>query len=82
MKTMQREFERWGIADVDAVFDGRLKVRCPRCGSRFALTVSRRPIEVGGLHRARGVCSCDKVEVYGTVALTFKLIADQDGEVA
>lgn len=67
---MQTEFERWGIAPVDRVFDSALTVRCPACGQRFAGSVSRRP-DGEYSHSVRGRCQCGAAEVRGIVCVTF-----------
>lgn len=77
---VQREFARWGNADVDVMFDGGGKVRCPACGRRFKFSISRRPIEQGGSHRISGECDCGRVRVWGTAGALFERVPGVDEE--
>lgn len=78
----QREWRKWGVVDADVIFDGKLRFRCPECGQRFTATVSRRPVEQGGMHRLSGICECGETEVTGTIAATFRRVWNDEEDAA
>jgi hypothetical protein len=67
---VKAEFERWGIAPVDRVFDSSLTFRCPDCKQRFKGSVSRKP-DGEHSHSVQGRCPCGAVEVRGIICATF-----------
>jgi len=75
---MKAEFRRWGMADVDRIFNSGLRVRCPECGQRFKASVERKP-DVKGLHRAAAICPCGRVRVEGSVQMTFYRVESTKG---
>lgn len=67
---MQRSLDRFGVVDVDRIFNSGLTVRCPECGQRFVASVQRKP-DAKHLHPAQAVCPCGAVEARGSVVLSF-----------
>jgi hypothetical protein len=64
------EFDAYGMADAERIYNSALEVRCPECGRRYRANVERKP-DSKGLHRVRATCPCGRVRAEGSVQMCF-----------
>lgn len=59
------------LRDLGQIYNSKVRVRCPGCGSRFNADIRRRPNEEG-LHKANGTCpECGMFDLHLTVCGFF-----------